>query len=156
MATKTLQTVRFLSEHGRFKLIRQPQGELILPNGKVTRNPAQPGVNYWFEHGELTVREGQDVLADKINPDTGEIVEQDALEWLRSHPDYGNRFYEVEPVAPDPGPLYIQIGRLAAEADVDGLVALGDEENESWQRPEVLTAISDAIAGIEVKKPVKA
>lgn len=149
MATKTAQTVRFLSEHRRLKLIRQSQGEILMPGGGITYDPTRPSVHYWFTDGELLVTEGQDMLADKVDPDTGELVEQDALSWLRAHRDYGTAFYEVQPVAPPVGDALSKIALAAAAGDVAELVRLGDEEAESWNRDEVLDVIRASIENIE-------
>lgn len=149
MSTKTLQTVRFLTEHKRLKLIRQPQGDLILPSGKVTKDPSRPSVTYQFIDGELTAREGQDLLADLVNSDTGEVEEQDAISWLRSHSDYGVRFHEVEPVAPPASDVLTKVALAAAAGDIDGLVALGDAEAESWHREDVLDVIRASIDNIQ-------
>lgn len=152
MATQVQQQkVRFLSQFSQLRMQRQTQGEIILPNANVTNDPSRPEVTYEFEHGALTLRVGQDMLPDKVDPETGEVVEQDAIDWIRSRPEYGASFIEVEPVAPDPGPLYVQIGELAAAGDLDGLIALGDAENESWGREAVLDQIREAVERLSTK-----
>lgn len=158
MATQTQpKTIRFLSgKHPSFKMIRQPQGEKFLANNTVANDPSKPEIAYQFVGGVLELREGQDLLPDGLDPVTGDEVMQDAIEWIRQQPDFNSIVYEVQPEAPDPAPLYLAVGRLEAEGDLDGLVALGDEEYESWAREPVLEAIKGAVERVSAKQePVK-
>lgn len=157
MATKTRkQTIRFLSANTGLRMQRQTQGEKTLNNGNTMRDPAQPEVTYEFDRGALELTVGQDMMLDKIDPETGELVEQDAVEWIRSTPEYATRIIEVEPVAPDPAIVLAQVGPLAAAGDVEGLTALGDAEHGSWNRAEVLDVISASLDAIQTKAPAKA
>jgi hypothetical protein len=78
----------------------------------------QKGVDYEFEEGRLVVYPGQDRIADKFDAATGEMHEQDAIEWLRAQPMYGhgNGFWEVAPIAPDPAPVMQAIMQIAVAA----------------------------------------
>lgn len=154
--TQTLgRTVRFLSDKTGLRLIRASQGEVFLPSGQVRADPTVPEVDYQFQRGALEVREGQDMLADKIDPETGEPVMQDAVEYLRNHDWYGTTIHEVprDATAPDPGPLYGQIAALAAKGDRDGLIELGQAEYEEYGRADVLNAVTQAIEAIDGPAP---
>lgn len=157
MATKVQHmTVRFLSANRDLRMQRQTQGEILLPNGNSTNNPAQPEVTYKFKGGALELEVGQDLMADLVDPDTGELIEQDAISWLRATPEYGSRIIEVEPVAPPASDILSLVAVAAAEGDVDGLRALGDAEHASWDRPDVLAVISETLDRLETQEPVKA
>lgn len=157
MATKVAQqTIRFLSANRALRMTRQTQGEILLPNGNSTRNPAQPEVTYEFDRGELELRVGQDMMADLVDPETGELVEQDAIGWLRSTPEYGTRIIEVEPVAPPASDVLSLVAVAAAAGDIDGLKALGDQEHATWDRGEVLAVIEEALDRLESVEPAKA
>lgn len=122
------------------------------------------GLSYEFQdvgglHGELVIYPAQDVIADKFDPDTGQMHEQDALEWLRSQPLYGvgHGFWEAAPVAPDPAPLMQKIMQLAVQAgnpesreDAEQRLAdIHEAEATSWKRPAVLDACTTALAAID-------
>ncbi len=149
MATQTqtkLKKVRFLSgAKPSFKMIRRSQGEIVMPNNNVANDPSKPEISYQFHRGALELREGQDMLPDKIDPETGDVVEQDAIEWIRSQPDFDSIVYEVVPEAPPSSEILKQVAAAAAAGDVQALVALGDEEAGSWAREDVLDVIRDAV-----------
>src|SRR5690349_21530458 len=116
-STPTLgRTVRFLSEKRGLKLIRRSQGEVFMPNGDVRSDPSLPEIGYQFESHALAVREGQDVLPDKV-ADDGSLVERDAVQFIRDHDWFGTHIHEVprDADAPDPAPLYAEIARLAVQ-----------------------------------------
>lgn len=154
--TKTAQTVRFLSANRGLRMQRQTQGEKFLPNGNVAVDHSQPEVTYEFKDGALELQVGQDLLADRLDPHTGEVVEQDAIEWLRSTPEYGTRIIEVEPVAPPASDVLSLVAVAAAAGDIDGLKALGDQEHATWDRGEVLAVIEEALDRLESVEPAKA
>jgi hypothetical protein len=119
----------------------------------------QQGLNYEFEEFILTVYPGQDKIADKFDTLTGEMHEQDAIEWLRSHELYGTDrgFWELAPVAPDPAPLLQRILQLAVQAGnpetrekaEEALVNIHEVEADSWKREAVLNACKAALAAVE-------
>lgn len=118
-----------------------------------------PGITYDFEEGVLLLYPGQDLIADRFNAETGQMEEQDAIEWARGHMLYGTErgFWEVAPVAPDPAPLMAQIMQLAVRAgnpetrddSVTALVQLYERESESWKREQILSACKTALAAVE-------
>lgn len=147
------EQIRFVSPNARLRMVRKPAGEQIMPNGSVAITTKE--IVYEFDQGGLTLMVGQDVQPDGWNEETGRFeLEQDAVTWIRQTPEYGDRVIEVVPEAPDPGALYVRVGELTAAGDVEGLVALGDEEASTWGREAVLDQIRDAVA--RLTEPVKA
>lgn len=118
-------------------------------------------VAYEFQDpGFLIVYPGQDVIKDKFDPATGQLEEQDALEWLRNHELYGlaeRGFWEVAPIAPPSDALMQKIMQLAVKAGNPEqreeaetvLVAIHEREIETWNRELVLNACKSALAAIE-------
>lgn len=149
-ATKTQTTVHFYSRHAALRIVRRDAQERILANGAVAT--VAPEVVYEFQMGNLHLRPGQDRMADKLDPSTGEFVEQDAIEYLRSHPEFEVRFFENVPVAPDPAPLYEAIIDATIAGDVDTLIALGEEEFGSWNREDVMSRIKAALDKLDPPK----
>lgn len=143
-----MQTIRFLSQYPGLKLIRRSAVE-IFANGRMVPDPSQPEVSYQFDRGVLELFPGADLMEDQLDPETGALVSQDAIDWVRAQPANNNWFYEVEPVAPEASEILTRITGAAASGDVDALLALGDEEHNSWNRPEVLDVINDAIGRIQ-------
>ena len=117
------------------------------------------GVSYEFIDGMLTVYPGQDVHADKFDPDTGQMEEQDALSWLRGHELYNleRGFWEVAPIAPDPAPVLATILQLAVKAgdpehreDAEERIAnIHEAEGHTWKRQVVLDQCVQALAAID-------
>lgn len=147
--------IRFLSEKPALKMIRRTQGERFV-NGSVVADPSNPEISYQFERGSLELWPDEGVMTDRVDPETGHMVEQTAAEWLRSTPEFNNVIYEVVPEAPPVEQILKRVTAAAAAGDVQALVALGDEENESWGREDVLDVIRDALARIEASSPTAA
>lgn len=116
-------------------------------------------VHYEFQDGVLLIHPGQDTIADKFDPATGQVAEQDAIEFLRSHELYATDrgFWEVAPLTPDPAPLMQTIMQLAVAAGNPAtrdeaeqrLVDIHEAEATSWQRPVVLQAVEVALSALE-------
>lgn len=145
----TATHVDFISNHPAMRVLRATAQERLLQNGNVA--VTKPELCYEFQDRRLSVRLGQDVLPDKVDPDTGEIVEQDAVEYLRTHPDFNNRFYEITPEVPDPGPLFEQITTALLSEDVAALTAIGDEEHATFNRDEIMDLVKAALDKLEPK-----
>jgi hypothetical protein len=154
VTTKTRpRTVRFLSsKYPSFKMIRRSQGEIFMPNGNVANDPSKPEIAYKFERASLELREGQDILADKVDPVTGEIVEQDAIEWMRSQPDFNSVVFEVTPEPPPASEILQLVAAAAAAGDAETLDQLGQEEFETWGREDVLEVIKGALDTVNAKQ----
>lgn len=137
--------------------------ERVVPQRVVNPSTGQnhwtAGISYDFDEGRLLLYPGQDKIADRFNPQTGQMEEQDAIEWARGHQLYNTErgFWEVAPVAPDPAPLMATIMQLAVRAgnpetredSVTALVLLHEQEAESWKREQILTACKTALAAVE-------
>lgn len=145
----TATHVDFISNHAAMRVLRECAQERLLQNGNVT--VTKPELCYEFKDRRLSVRLGQDLLPDKVDPDTGDIVEQDAVEYLRTHPEFNVRFYEITPEVPDPGPIFEQITTALLAEDIAALTAIGDEEHASYARDEVMDLVKAALDKLEPK-----
>lgn len=144
------EKVRFLSEFRSHRMLRKPFEERIMGNNSVAITATE--IVYEFENGGLDLRPGQDVLEDKWDEETATFVAQDAISWIRSTKEFlEGVIIEVKPQAPDPTPLFVEIGKLEGLGDLDGLYRLGQEEHDSWDREPVLTAAKAAIDRIEAE-----
>jgi hypothetical protein len=108
--------VRFASKGIHLTIIRVRRARAGRPDGNKPSSPSP--IEYEFQEGFLTVYPGQDLLADKFNPATGEFEEQDALEFLQPHPlRPRGRLLGGAAIAPDPAPLLAEsIMQLAVAA----------------------------------------
>jgi hypothetical protein len=147
MATLTRQ-IHFASAHLAMRVLRKKAVEQFINGDKVV---TEPEVVYEFTAGNLFLEPGQDVMCDKVVPGEG-VFDQDAAEYLRNHPDYGIRFKEIVPVAPDPGPLYAEIADALIAGDVDKLTAIGDDEYAEWNREEVMERVRGALSRLQPKE----
>lgn len=145
----TATTVDFVSNHSAMRVLRRSAEERFLPDG--SKAVVKPEVVYEFQGRRLAVRPNQDLIADKW--DGEEFVEQDAVEYLRSHPDHGVRFYEHTPTAPEAGPLFEQITDALIAGDATVLEAIGNEEFSTWNRPEVMDRVRGALDKIAPADP---
>lgn len=150
MATQTTTaTVTFAAKASDYRYIRRSQGMKWLPDGNSYNDPSVPEITYQWQHGMLTLERGTDMLEDGVDPENGSVIEQDAVDYLRSRPENGVWYREMDPIIPDAGPLLGAIARAAAQGDGKELVRLGDAEAASYHRDEVLDVIRDALASLE-------
>lgn len=148
----TVTKVQFISNHSRMRVLRTPAQERWVEElgKKVT---IKPELVYEFQDRRLEVTPGRDEIEDRLDEDTGEMVVQDCVEYLRRHPDHGLRFYELTPTAPDPGPLLGEITDAVIAGDAEKLTAIGNEENATWNRPEVMDRIRAALDKLDPLPP---
>jgi hypothetical protein len=141
----------FYSRHGNLRLPRVKQHDRLGPLGdryahifftdengrEITRKV------YEFERGQLTLTEGQDTYPDGPN---GEM--QDAVTWLRRHPEYNSRFHEEgrEPGRPQPSDedFLAAVTEAALNLDDEQITALLRQERATHQRPTLLKTADDA------------
>lgn len=154
-AVKTIVTFR--SKHSELRILRKSAEQMMNPT-YGTVSVTAPEVVYEFHAGVLEVRPGQDILEDRFDADTQSWESQDALGYLRGHPDFNVRFVEVEEVAPDPSLMYAAITDAMIAGNLEMLQALGDEEFATWNRPEILDRIRSGMDTLEahaVAEPAK-
>lgn len=144
-------TITFTSPHGGLRLVRK-SAETVTNPTLGTVSITAPEVVYEFRSGTLEIPPNTDVLPDLYNPETGEWETRDAIEYLRSHPEYDIRFIESKPVIPDPGPVYAAILDATLAGDMDAIQAIGDEEFATWKRPEVMDRLKTAADALDPPK----
>lgn len=155
---------KFESKHRNLRLVRRAQIDQPTPTGAW--RVVSPSLTYSFApDGFIEVEQGQDILDDGApirDPDTNAVIgfdKQDALEWLRSHPDYNSQgfggFTEVgrEPDRiPDAAPRIREIVAAMFAGDLETLEAFRDEEQEAaYSRPAVDAALAEAFEQIEAR-----
>jgi hypothetical protein len=148
------ETVTFAAKASDYRYIRRSQKMEFNQDGSSYNNQAFPEVSYQWQHGLLTLARGQDMLPDGIDQ-MGEPVEQDAIDYLMSRPEFGVWYQALDPIIPDAGPLFAKVTAAAARGDIDELIRLGNEEAASYHRQEVLDVITDALNVLE-QPPEKA
>lgn len=152
-------TVVFRSKYSGLRLVRKNAEQVFNPSYN-TVSITSPEVVYEFRSGVLEIPRNTDVLPDRY--EDGEWKTQDALEWLRSHPEFNIRFIEVEEIAPDPSVILAAITDALIARDLEALHALGDEEYGTWARPEITEKLDAAYLSLQAQleaapkqKPVK-
>jgi hypothetical protein len=148
--TTETKTLTFHSKHGALRLPRVKQVNRLDQLGNQHAHVYFKDENnvdisrrvYEFENGTLTLREGQDVY-----PDGPGGVEQDAVTWLRAHPEYNGRFFESgnEPDRPLPSDddFHRNLRRHLLALDHDSVVGMLKQERETHARPVLLTAADE-------------
>lgn len=133
--------------------------------------PGRPGLRYDFaqEGGVLRVTDGvrerdwayveewgPDLRAEKVlNREQrllhrqGKLDPREAFfsteEFLRKRSGETSNFHEVPAAAPDPAPVMQAVMDLAIGRDVEGLAQVLAEEQEGWNRPQVVDAVKRAV-----------
>lgn len=149
-----LNKITFRSKHSNLRILRKSAEQQIHPTlGTVATTV--PEVVYEFTNGVLEVAPGFQKLADLYDEATNEWVERDAIEYLRTHPLNGIRFFEIEPVAPDPAVMLSAIADAMIAGDLATLEALGDEEFGTFNRPEIMDRIKAAMDALEAQQQPK-
>lgn len=161
------KTAKFLTKHGALRLWRTPPVTAYNALGQP-QGMTQVGVFYQFAElgqgmGVLEVKEGQDLVADGPLED-GQPTMQDAISWIRAHPDYNNTqivggFVEDgrEPGrVPEPRDELAAITAAVVALDGDAIQAVLDAERAGHDRGLVLAAaevaldqVADAVKAIE-------
>lgn len=143
--------VTFRTKHAKLRLIRKSIREIRNHHGELISR--EEGVKYEFQNGVLDVYEGQDVMADAYDAEARAIVEQDAVSWLRNHPNLDSRrtggFHEEgrEPGRPLPTDQDVleEITTAAMLLDADVLEAVIDREQATHKRPVLIQAATSAL-----------
>lgn len=146
MPTATATQVLFYSSARNLRLVRRP---LIMEMSSLgTQRRVQEPKRYLFApDGNLTVREGDDVLDD------GPYGEpQDVLAWLRAHPLYNVYFWEdgnepdrLRPLERD---VLGAINEATARRDTNRLQELLDAEQSTHNRRMLVDACEGALVAV--------
>ena len=151
----------FFSRHHSLRLIRK---NAIRKMTEFGAQDTEVEMVVEFEPGAGKVTVHEDGRVEPANayrngewelPDGPNGTPQTLLEWLRNHREFGALFHEESIPTPEPTIELAELAKLAAGQDVDGIVALGERENGTWQRPEVFAAIDSALETIREVAPDK-
>lgn len=74
-------------------------------------------------------------------------------DFLRQRSVETGDFVEVEPAAPGSGDTLQRVIELAAEQDIEGLVAVAEQETAGWERQDVLDAVEGALTRLQEPEP---
>lgn len=155
------KTYEFYSRSRNQRLVRRPT--VFTESAVGTRILAQSGVRYEFQDGRLTIREGQDRIADGPIGEDGQPTVQDAYAWLTRgflhtdgsygpHPLLNVTLWEDgnEPDRPRPtDDEFLEVVNDALAAlDPEPLVALLERERATHNRPVLLRAAERAVTTI--------
>lgn len=159
VAPKGAAKATFRTKHTNLLLWRKQTKEVRNHHAELVSR--DEGVYYQFKPGPagdgvLDVYEGQDVLPDGYDAASGEVVEQDAISWLRNHPDLNltdvGGFHEEgrEPGRPLPTDAdFLADVMLAVNAlDADALEQLLEQEEATHKRPLLLGTARKALDGV--------
>jgi hypothetical protein len=150
------KTITFISKGPNLYLERvPPEVRYVSQGGSIKQLVDKPGVVYETRNGSFTVAIGQDVLPTYYGPQVEgqwfketDKEEEDAVEWLRRHPEFGDRFFEQPQEAPDAEDVFLEIGKAEATKDLDKLNEIAEFELQNWNRERVMEACRDAYEAI--------
>lgn len=147
MATNTVPKtkIKFYATGANLNLERVPPEETSDGRGNWTAKRGT-GCMYSFNNGALEIDPEQDVLP--TGPD-GE--DETALEWLRRHTYFGDRFFEIEPTPPSPDETLAEITRLTVKGDTEALAEIYDTEIDGYKRTAIISASESALRALEEK-----
>ena len=139
-----VETATFYSKSMGLRLVRRPRNIIVNPVGQQSEVSKHLGYHFAPE-GRITVVAGQDVLMDgPVDPETMEPTAQDALGWLRSHPQLNVLFFEdgAEPDRPRPTDkeFYAALKGFAESRDVAAIAGLVKRERATHNREALIEA----------------
>ncbi len=147
-----IATHTFYSRGRMEKLVRQPQLDQETALGRRIR--LQDAVRYDFApDGRLTVREGQDPLADgPLDPATGEPTVQDAIAWLTAHDLFNTRFWweghEPDRLLPTEEDFVQTLTDASVQLRTEPISELLAEEQATHNRPQLVKMAQRALETI--------
>jgi hypothetical protein len=151
----------FVSKYTQHEILRRPKMEVPLASGGWI--PSQQRVSYPFKPsldresgrlvGQLTVREGQDVLdtdhSGTLAPDKEIGIKRDAVQFLLDHRAYGEDFWLL---GHDPGTLYPRpvdwredVNRASIFGDEEALVGMIEKERRTHGRGDLIAEAGAAL-----------
>jgi hypothetical protein len=151
----------FVSKYTQHEILRRPKMEVPLASGGWI--PSQQRVSYPFKPsldresgrlvGQLTVREGQDVLdtdhSGTLAPDKEIGIKRDAVQFLMDHRAYGEDFWLL---GHDPGTLYprpvdwrADVRKASVTLDEEALVGMIEKERRTHGRGDLIAEAQDAL-----------
>jgi hypothetical protein len=150
------KTVTFISKGPNLSLERVPPDvEYVSAGGSIKQLVRKPAVVYATENGIIKVEVGQDVLSTEFGPqmpgNTFRPTDQeteDAVDWLRRHPEFGDRFFEQPQQEPDAEDVFLEIGKAEAAKNLDRLNELAEFELANWNRERVMEKLKEAYNAI--------
>lgn len=159
---KKPKATMFLTQARNLELVRKEPDETLTPRGPVPVRgseivyTAEPGERHGQGnlYGVIFVQPGQhelpiDQRRDLSEPEDLTAETEDAATWIRRHPLFGERIWELEPPAPDHSPVLAEVALLAGQGDVQALEALRDLEAENWNRQVVLDSIDTTLEALK-------
>src|SRR5262245_48048079 len=123
----TPKQITFVSKRRELRLVDVPETIEIDSQGRQRR---KPGVAYQFNRGQFVTNDPK------------------LIKWLRAHRLYNDGidgFIETATPAPDPSETLAAISGAAVELDGDEIARILAEEQEGWERPEVLISAQSAL-----------
>lgn len=123
--------------------------------GEGLRLVVEPQEHRWTAGGTKSAVEGTgkhvEFKADGNGAQIYETDDPEVIAWMRGREGYGVKYFEVTPPKPEPGPTLIELSKLAANDDAEGILALYEAEESGHRRPEVLEAITAVANQLEAK-----
>lgn len=147
-----VEVVEFYSKSMGLRLVRRPRNIITNPVGQQSEVSKHLGYHF-APDGRITVVAGQDVLDDgPVDPETMLPTPQDALGWLRSHPQLNILFFEegAEPDRPRPTDkeFYAALKGFAEERNVEAIAGLVKQERGSHNREQLIDAALVALTAL--------
>lgn len=157
-ATK-VKPFEFYSRGRGERLVRRPK--LTTYNALGQEMVIQQSLVYDFAPaGRLTIRPGQDKLADGPAGADGEPTERDAAAWLLAHPQFNQRFWlegrEPDRLLPTEDDFLTIVQDGVAALDAEPIRAALDAEEDTHKRPLLIAQAERALDTIERMQAVQA
>lgn len=150
---------------GNLRLVRVPVRKLQVNMQHVMSE----GLDYIFEPDGPGGSGGKLIVNDALIERDREFFERNdpkfpqdgsgdplTLEWLRNHGLFGERFREIPQEPPDPAEILTMVTAATARGDEDALVAIYEDEDRTFKRPQILKPIEAALQGIEEQRALAA
>lgn len=165
MSTETTTQPVTFQATGNLRLVRVPVRKIVVN----MQHTMSEGLDYVFKPDGPGGSGGKLIVDDALIERDREFFERNdpkfpqdgtgdplTLEWLRNHGQFGERFREIPQEPPNPAEVLTMVTAATARGDEDALVAIFEDEDSTFKRPEILKPIEAALQGIEEQRALRA
>ena len=144
---------------GNLRLVRVPVRKVLVHMAESLTE----GLDYQFQPTGPGGKQGRlEITQERIALDHDFFLRNDpdydkekgplTLEWIRNRPMFGERFWELPAVEPDPQETLEMIAAASARGDESALVAIYEQEKRTYGRSQILKPIEFGLQALEERR----
>jgi len=151
LVSPTDKTILYMSRRSELRLTKRPRRTVRNVHTGELEGVTQ-GQYIGFRDGQVRIpKTGTVEIQDTLDGGVFEVDAEEMHAWMRRHRLFGNRgegFWVVDPTAPPVSQAEMQTMMTAAlEVDVATLARIVEQEEQGWQREQILEPARKALDG---------